>query len=218
MKFEIILADPPWSFKTYSDKGKGKSPEQHYNCMTLEDIKNLPIKEIAADNCILFLWTTFPLLEKSFEVIDKWGFTYKTTSFVWIKTNKKAKDTLFWGCGYWSRSNAEICLLATLGNPKRVSKKVHQVIMSPVEAHSKKPDIIRDKIVELCGDKSRVELFSRQKIDGWVSLGNEIDGKDIRDSLQDIIKDQTNAGAGLTPESRGDSGVTGSVSSSSSPL
>ena len=182
-KYNIIYADPPWSFKTYSDKGKEKkSADKHYKCMNKKDIQELPISSIAEENSILFLWVTFPCLEEGLELIKKWGFTYKTCAFNWVKRNKK-QDTPFWGLGYWTRSNSELCLLATKGSPKRISKSVHQIIEdwtaeqihSPIEKHSKKPDIIRDKIVELCGDLPRIEMFARQKVDGWDSWGNEIE-------------------------------------------
>jgi N6-adenosine-specific RNA methylase IME4 len=89
--------------------------------------------------------------------------------------------------GFWTRSNSELCLLATKGKPKRISKSVHSVVDTPIEKHSKKPDVVRERIVELCGDVDRIELFAREKTDGWDCLGNEIDGKDIRDSLQELI-------------------------------
>jgi N6-adenosine-specific RNA methylase IME4 len=184
----VIYADPPWTFKAYSEKGKlYKSPENHYDCMTIDDIYNLPIDKIADDNCVLFLWVTFPLLQEGLETIKRWGFTYKTLGFNWVKRNKKKTDTWFWGMGFWTRSNSEICLLATKGKPKRISKSVHCVIDEPVQFHSKKPDVIKGKIVELCGDVKRIELFARQKTKGWDCLGNEIDGKDIRNAIQELI-------------------------------
>lgn len=178
-KYKIIYADPPWTFKTYSDKGKQKSPETHYPCMTIEDIYNLPVSEIADNDCILFLWVTFPLLKEGLETIKRWGFTYKTCGFVWVKRNKKS-DSFFWGLGYWTRANAELCLIATKGKPKRISNSIHQICDARVTKHSKKPDEIRDRIVELCGDVPRVELFARENTEGWDCIGNEIDGKDIR--------------------------------------
>ena len=172
-KYNIIYADPPWTFKTYSDKGKGRSPENHYSCMSIDDIYNLPIQNIADENCILFIWVTYPLLKEGLKAIEAWGFTYKTCGFSWIKKNKKA-DSLFWGLGYWTRANNEICLLATKGSPKRVGKGVHQVVMSKIEKHSKKPSIVRNRIVELCGDIPRIELFAREKTEGWDVWGDEI--------------------------------------------
>lgn len=172
-KYQIIYADPPWKFKTYSDKGLGRSPDMHYSTMTLEDIKALPVSAIASDNCALFMWTTIPFLRQSFEVMEAWGFRYKTVAFVWIKQNRKS-DSLFWGNGYWTRSNSEICMLATRGHPKRVSASVHQVIISHVEEHSRKPQEARDRIVKLMGDVQRIELFARQKTQGWDVWGDEV--------------------------------------------
>jgi N6-adenosine-specific RNA methylase IME4 len=172
-KYNIIYADPAWNFKTYSDKGKDRSPDKHYPVMSIQNIKNLPIQDIADDDCILFMWVTFPLLKQGFEVIDAWGFTYKTVAFNWVKKNKKS-DSWFWGLGYWTRANAELCLLATTGSIKRQSVSVHQIIDTRIEKHSKKPDIVRDKIIELVGDLPRIELFARETSEGWDSWGNEI--------------------------------------------
>ena len=158
-KYKIIYSDPAWSFKTYSDKGKGRSADNHYSVMSLQDIKDLPIQDISDEDCILFLWVTFPLLKEGFEVIDAWGFTYKTVAFNWVKKNKKS-DSWFWGLGYWTRSNSELCLLATKGTIKRQSASVHQIIDTRIERHSKKPDIVRDKIIELVGDLPRISIVT----------------------------------------------------------
>lgn len=171
--YNIIYADPPWSFQTWSRKGNGRSAENHYPTMPIEDIRALPVQTLAAEDCVLFMWATLPTLPEALSVVDAWGFKYKTTAFVWVKQNRKT-PSLFWGMGYWTRSNAELCLLATKGNPKRQSAKVHQVIVSPVQEHSKKPDITRDRIVELVGDTSRIELFARQQTPGWDVWGNEV--------------------------------------------
>ena len=139
-----------------------------------EEICALPIADIAAKDCVLFLWATFPQLKEALQVIDAWGFRYKTLAFLWLKQNRKA-DTWFYGMGFWTRSNSEVCLLATRGHPKRQSAGIHQFVISHIEQHSKKPDIVRDKIVQLVGDLPRVELFARQKTPGWDVWGNEVD-------------------------------------------
>ena len=172
-KYRIIYADPPWSYRVWSKKGAGRSVENHYPTMSIEDIRALPVAQLADKDCALFLWVTFPTLHEAMTVFDAWGFTYKTVAFVWIKQNQK-NPSLFWGLGYWTRANAEICLLATKGSPKRKSACVHQVLLSPVEQHSKKPDEIRSRIVQLMGDVPRVELFARQAAAGWDSWGNEV--------------------------------------------
>ena len=172
-KYNIIYADPPWQYKDKALSGK-RGVDFKYNTMSLEDIKKLPINDIADKDCLLFLWVTMPQLECAFDLIKSWGFTYKTCAFNWIKKNKKSTNTNFWGMGNWTRSNSEICLLAIKGKPKRMSAKVHQVIESPIQQHSKKPDIVRDKIVELCGDLQRIELFARNTTENWDVWGNEV--------------------------------------------
>ena len=172
-KYEIILADPPWSYRVWTGKEKSRTAERHYPTMGLADIKALPVGELAAKDCALFLWVTCPLLPEAFSVLEAWGFTYKTVAFAWIKQNRKS-PSLFWGLGHWTRANAEFCLLATRGHPVRQSAKVHQILLSPVEEHSKKPDEIRERIVTLIGDLPRVELFARQTTSGWDVWGNEI--------------------------------------------
>lgn len=144
-----------------------------YNLMTINEIINLPINKISDKDCILFMWVTMPKLNECFEVIKSWGFKYKTCAFTWIKQNKKS-ESLFWGMGRWTRANAEICLIATKGKPKRISAKVHSVIISKIREHSRKPDETRDKIVQLCGDLPRIELFARQQVEGWDCWGNEV--------------------------------------------
>jgi len=190
MRFNILYIDCPWQYKVYSKKGQGRSAENHYSTMSKEDIYSLDIEGIAADDCVLFLWVTFPCLLEGLEAIRRWGFTYKTLGFAWVKRCKKQTDKWFWGLGFWTRANPEICLIATKGNPKRVSKAVHCIVDTPVEGHSKKPDIVRDKIVELMGDLPRAELFARQRYDGWVCLGNEIDGLDIREAIKQVKEDR----------------------------
>lgn len=175
-KYKIIYADPPWQYKVWSKKGNGRSAESHYKTMNIEDIVDLKdfINSISDDDCILFIWITYPCLKEAIKVIEAWGFNYKTCGFTWVKRNKKS-NSWFWGMGYWTRANSELCLIATKGKVKRVSRKVHQIIDTPIEEHSKKPGIVRDKIVELVGDLPRIELFAREKVKGWDSWGNEIE-------------------------------------------
>lgn len=186
-KYKIIYADPPWQYRVYSQKGHGRSAENHYHTMNIKDIMALPVDKIADKDCILFLWITFPCLKEGIEVMERWGFKYKTCGFNWVKRNKK-KNTYFMGLGFWTRSNSEVCLIGTKGQPKRVSKSVPQICDARIMEHSKKPAEIRERIVELCGELPRVELFARDKAKGWDSLGDEIDGKDIREALREVIE------------------------------
>lgn len=181
-KYEVILADPPWDFKTYSDKGKGRSAEKHYKTLTLEDIKKLPVHKLAARDCVLFLWSVGPRLDDAFDVIREWGFGYKTKAFCWAKETKLQRGWHF-GMGYWTRANSEDCLLATRGHPKRVDASVPQLVVSPVLRHSAKPPGVRDRIVKLVGDVPRIELFAREAAPGWDATGLEYDGMDIREFL-----------------------------------
>ncbi len=173
-KYSIIYADPPWSFKTYSDKGKERSAERHYPTMQKEDIQKLPVESIAAKDSVLFLWVTAPCLIEGIELITAWGFTYKTVAFTWVKQNKKS-DGIFIGMGYYTRANAEYCLLAIRGKVlERKSHSVSSVVISHIERHSKKPNEVRDRIVELFGDIPRIELFAREQSNGWDCWGNEV--------------------------------------------
>jgi N6-adenosine-specific RNA methylase IME4 len=172
-KYQVILADPPWHYRNYADNTASRWVGNKYPVMSLDAIKSLPVEEIADKDCVLFLWTTPPCLLEAIEVVYCWGFTYKTKAFCWVKRNKVA-DSLFWGMGYWTRSNTEDCWLCVKGSPKRVDAGVHQVIEAPVREHSQKPDEARDRIVKLCGDVPRIELFARQKVAGWDAWGDEV--------------------------------------------
>ena len=172
--YEIIYADPPWNYTAFSNKIPSRTKEgQPYNAMRMVDIYDFKLPN-TLENSVLFLWATAPLLPEAIHCMKCWGFEFKTIAFTWIKKNKKNKETNFWGMGTWTRSNPEYVLLGTKGNPKAISHSVHSVIETPIEEHSKKPNIVRDKIVELCGDKKRIELFAREKYDGWDCEGNQI--------------------------------------------
>ena len=167
-KYSIVYADPPWQ---YWESGN-KNQSLHYTTMTIDEICELPVKEITDENSVLFMWVTYPILNEAFRVIESWGFKYSTAAFVWVKKNKQ-KDTPFVGCGAWTRANSELCLLATKGNVMRLDASVSQVVESPVEEHSKKPDVVRELITKLVGELPRVELFCRNPADGWDVWGNE---------------------------------------------
>lgn len=170
-KYQIIYADPPWKYKDSTCEG---SAEKHYKTMPIEDICNLPVKEIADKNAVLFLWVTYPMLEEGLKLIKSWGFKYKTIGFQWVKTNKKDRGSFFFGLGRWTRGNTECCLIATRGKISRTNNSVGQLIIEPVQHHSKKPDVVRGKIIELMGDLPRIELFARNKTEGWDVWGNEV--------------------------------------------
>ena len=178
--YRVIYADPPWTFSTYSRKGKGRSAEAYYDCMSLEEIQGVPVKQWAAKDCVLFLWTTDPLLEQALGVIRAWGFTYKTVGFHWAKLKRSAvhhqytDESFFSGLGFWTRANPELCLLATRGNPHRRKANVQKLVISPRREHSRKPDEVYERIEALC-EGPYLELFARSTRDGWKSRGVEVD-------------------------------------------
>ena len=171
-KYSIIYADPAWSYRDKALAGN-RGAGCKYDVMSIDDIKNLPVKDLADDNCILFMWVTFPKLDECLDVIKAWSFEYKTVGFTWVKKYKNGDN--FMGMGRWTRANAEICMIATKGKPKRINAGIRQIIESVPERHSKKPDIVRDKIIELVGDLPRIELFARDKTEGWDVWGNQVD-------------------------------------------
>jgi len=183
--YGAILADPPWSFATRSDKGMDRSPENHYDCMTLDEIKAMPVHEIAAKDCILFMWIIDTHVPQALEVLEAWGFAYKTKGFNWVKLNEKFEDypdedqnakadkAFFKGMGFWTRANPEDCWLATRGRPKRVDKGVRRLIVAELREHSRKPDGIYDRIEALV-DGPYCELFARTARPGWDQAGNEV--------------------------------------------
>lgn len=175
-KYNIIYADPPWKYNSRNNITTrfGGGVFNKYSLMTMEEIKSLPISNLAEENCVLFLWCTFPYLDEQIKLFDYWGFRYRTLGFSWIKTNSK-NGKPFFGVGYYAKSNCEICLMGMKGQLKPISNKVSSVIISPRREHSKKPDEVRNKIVELFGDLPRIELFAREKVEGWASWGNEIE-------------------------------------------
>ena len=172
-RYGAILADPTWDFRTWSPRGRGRSPDRHYRSLSsIEQIKALPIADIAAPHSVLFLWATWPCLFSALEVIEAWGFVYKTVAFVYVKETKLGNG-LHWGTGYWTRANSEPCLLATRGKPKRLHADVHQIIMEPRREHSRKPDCTRERIERLV-DGPFIELFARSRRRGWDCIGDEL--------------------------------------------
>jgi len=140
--------------------------------MKTADICALDVASIAADDCALFMWATFPNLQAAFAVIEAWGFKYITVGFCWAKDNRVSPGWHM-GMGRWTRSNAEVCLFATKGRPVRRSAAVSSLVVAPVGRHSAKPAEVRGRIVDLLGDLPRVELFARENTDGWDVWGND---------------------------------------------
>jgi N6-adenosine-specific RNA methylase IME4 len=178
-QFGVIYADPPWHFKNFSEKGTGRNAVAHYDCLDFEQLKRIDVGAWAARDCVLFLWATDPLLPKALELIEAWGFRYKTVGFYWVKTNRRVDlnalgpDDFFTGLGYWTRANAEQCLLATRGNPPRLAKDVRRLIVEPRREHSRKPEQIYERIERLARGPY-LEVFARQTRPGWRAWGDQV--------------------------------------------
>ena len=181
-RYQIIYADPPWG---HDDKMETHSFTQlnHYKTMTTSEISALPIKDIAEKDCVLFLWAVSPMLPDALLVMEAWGFKYKTIAFCWSKIG--SDGAWIHNLGRWTMGNIELCLLGVRGHPKRIIRNVKQLVVAIRTEHSKKPDIVRKRIVELMGDLPRIELFARDngvkdmfnfnRLDGWDCWGNEVE-------------------------------------------
>jgi N6-adenosine-specific RNA methylase IME4 len=185
--YGAILADPPWRFYNWSrrpwwarsDANTSRAVERHYNTESTEALCALPVGELAAEDCCLFLWMVWPSLPEALKVVEAWGFTYKTCAFSWIKAHAgqlemfqdEIPDQM--GLGYWTRANSEVCLLATRGDPKRLNKDVRQAIIEPRREHSRKPDCVHDRIERLVAGPY-AELFARKHRQGWDAWGDEV--------------------------------------------
>jgi N6-adenosine-specific RNA methylase IME4 len=193
-KVGAILADPPWHFQTRSSAGEGRSANLHYKTDGLEAMMALPVKDLAADDCVLLMWMVDWCPQDALELIKAWGFEHKTTAFTWAKQNQSGDDW-FMGQGYWTRANPEDCWLATRGHPKRLHADVRQLITAPIAEHSRKPDEIYDRIERLVTGPY-LELYARRPRAGWLSWGNELSfqmpphdpetGEVIEDEVEDL--------------------------------
>jgi N6-adenosine-specific RNA methylase IME4 len=189
-KFAAILADPPWHFRARTALQVGnwtsrRDAEKHYSVMGIDDICAMPVKDLAAKDAHLFIWTTGPCLQQTFDVIKAWGFRYSGVAFTWVKLKRShnprqlrilptAESDLHVGLGLTTRKNAEFCLLARRGNARREAKNIREIIMAPVREHSRKPDEVYERVQRYCVGPY-LELFSRQQRPGWTCWGNEVD-------------------------------------------
>ena len=184
-KYQIIYADPPWSYSDTQASGGTAyfGASVRYNTMDNKDICALPIADLTDKDCCLFMWAVSPLLPEAMDVINAWGFKYKTLAFCWSKIG--SSGAWISNMGRWTMGNVELCLLATKGKPHRINNTVKQLVVAQRTDHSRKPNEVRNRIVELMGDLPRVELFARDdgvkdmfnynKLDGWDCWGNEVE-------------------------------------------
>jgi len=193
-RYNAVVFDLPWSFRVWSkDTGQGRSAESHYSTMSIADLQALPVQRLFADDCAVFMWATWPTLPQALTLGAAWGLEYKTCAFDWVKLTANGKH--HFGMGYWSRANTEPCLLFTQGKPKRLDKGVPQLLAdnpqqalfpplaTQVMAHSVKPEESYRRVERLIAGPY-LDVFARRKRKGWDAIGNEIDGRDIRNVLQ----------------------------------
>jgi N6-adenosine-specific RNA methylase IME4 len=195
-RYATLYIDPPWAFKMWAESTENsRHAEAYYSVMSTQDMMALPMQNLMADDCAVFMWICWTHLPDALALGEAWGLEYKTCAFNWVKLNKLQRDTPFTGMGYWTRANSEPCLLFTRGNPRRRSKDVPQMLIdwqggmfdtetiaTPIGAHSEKPNAIYERIEALVGG-DYCEVFARRRRAGWDAIGNEIDGRDIRDVL-----------------------------------
>lgn len=180
-RYELIYADPAWEYRDKANAGK-RGACHKYSVMGSRDVASLPVDRIAAEDCLLAMWWVGPQPEEALYVMRQWGFRLvNMKGFTWRKLTKHGKE--HFGMGNWSRANTEDCLFAVRGHPKRASASVRQLINAPVREHSRKPDEARDRLVQLCGNVPRIELFARQRHAGWDAWGNELKDSDVILSL-----------------------------------
>lgn len=182
--FTLVMADPPWSFTAFSDNGLKKSAQNHYDCMDLDAIKAMPVADIAAKDALLWLWATSPMLPQALEVVEAWGARYVTQG-QWVKYNDKTEKMAF-GTGYFLRCASEPFIIAKWGKPPVVARNIRNVIWAPRREHSRKPDEAFEAAARMTTG-ARVELFSRESRDGWVTWGNQSEHFDPRRNVEDFI-------------------------------
>lgn len=169
--FKVIYADPPWRFVTRSAKGQGRSADRHYPTMSLEEMAALPVQDLAADDCALFMWAYDAMLPEAVWLMTQWGFDLKSRAFDWEKTLPSGKRPI--GKGYWTRHGGEQCWIGTIGRPRRRSRAVRQYLEADLREHSRKPAEVARRIEQLV-DGPYVELFQRTGRDGWRAWGKDV--------------------------------------------
>lgn len=171
LSYDLIMADPPWSFDNWSAAGEAKNAKAQYDCTPLDWIKSLPVSHLASKNCLLWLWATNPMLPEGIETLRAWGFRFKTAG-TWLKTTSGGK--IAFGTGYVLRCSNEPFLIGTIGEPK-TSRSVRSGFTGLVREHSRKPEEGFGAAEALMPDARRLELFSRQSRPGWDVWGNQTD-------------------------------------------
>lgn len=170
--FQVIYCDPPWIQDSQLGREKKRGNPELYPLLSTRDLCDLPVADITAKDATVFMWALDAMIPDAIELMRAWGFLYKTVAFTWYKQTSRGND--HFGTGAWTRKGTELCLMGVKGRPKRVSASVRQLQRGSVREHSRKPDIVRERIVELMGDVPRLEMFCRYPEQGWYSWGNEV--------------------------------------------
>lgn len=172
-KYSVIYCDPPWDYKGQKQHTGSKGKESggavsHYSCLKLKDLKRLPVKDIADDDCLIFMWSSSPHLDQAIELMKSWGFKYATIAFVWDKMRVNP--------GFYTMSQCEICIVGKRGKiPRpRGARNIRQLVTEKRRAHSQKPDDVRNRITQMFPTQSKIELFARDASDGWDVWGDEV--------------------------------------------
>lgn len=181
--YGAIEIDVPWKYENWSKKGEWKNASRHYECMSIEEIAALHVGHYAAPDCALFMWVTDPFLDAAFGIMRGWGFRYTTVAFTWAKLTRRG-NPWHMGAGYWTRANPEMVLMGTIGEPKRKSRAVRQLVVAPLREHSRKPDEVKERIEALV-DGPYLELFARSRRRGWTSWGKEVDKFDGQEAKEE---------------------------------
>lgn len=171
LRYGLILADPPWRFRTWGDHNQEKSASKHYSLMTMDELKALPVNQLATDESVLVMWAVQPMIPEAIELMAAWGFRYKTMG-AWAKQSKTGAKWAF-GTGYLMRCAAEFFLVGTIGKPKVGARDVRNLIVAPVQEHSRKPGIMHLNLERLFPCVARAELFARETRPGWECWGNQ---------------------------------------------
>lgn len=182
MKFSLAVVDPPWNWQPYSDKGDGKAPPYSRMGASLHDVN---IGDILEKDAIVLLWVIDSMLPEAMKIVESWNLQFRTVAFYWTKERPSGKEHM--GTGYYTRANPEQCWLLRRGRGiPRISASVRRWLHAPVGSHSEKPEAFYERVEALFGNVPRVDVFARKSRQGWTCIGNEIDGKDIMDSIDEL--------------------------------
>ena len=169
LSYEVVVADPPWRFRTWGEHNQAKSASRHYALLLTEEIMSYPVQNLAQRDCLLLLWITAPMLPQGLETMARWGFVYKS-NMVWRKTTKAGRVRM--GTGYWARSMHEQVLIGSIGKPSKFSA-FPSLFDGLAREHSRKPEEFYALVEKHTRGLRRADLFARTSRPGWEAWGLE---------------------------------------------